>query len=237
VSGFGFSALGSISLSVLPVTQGVALLMCLSLLIQITSHVSLRHQQTSRTDSQRHWFELAPYLIGGAIGLPVGLALLLYCDPAILLSALGIFLMVFAFNSLYQAHHMLQQGYVTGPLQALCLGLVGGVIGGFSAFPSSPIVVWNSLRGISKEASRALITPYIIFMQSIALTLLCIASPSVFTNADFWLIFLVAAPLVLIANHVGLGVYTSTGDRVYRQITLTALGLTGISLVIKVLST
>src|SRR3977135_1478317 len=74
LSGFGFSAIGALCLILLPPKLGVPLLMTLS-----AAHPAMSLRQLCADMAPiRHWWANgpAPYLLGGLIGVPVGLAIL-----------------------------------------------------------------------------------------------------------------------------------------------------------------
>jgi uncharacterized protein len=241
LTGFGFSALGSLSLIYLPKTDGIALLMLLSILIQSASLLVLNQSHhTSGKANETH--VLLPLLMGGVLGLPLGLTLLEKLDAKNLMAVLGVLLLVYSLWSIWHASVHPSNSRVDSAdstkqpfLKMFGLGVLSGILGGFAAFPSAAIVVWNSLRGASKEQSRALTGPCILFMQLVGFLLLCMSSQTVF-GPDFWQICLIVAPLALLGNQLGLRIYNKTGDRGYRQITLMALGLIGMSLSVKAIN-
>lgn len=232
LSGFGFAAIGSLSLLLLPPAQGLALLMALSLVTQTASLLSLHRELFSGQSNTGNVRKAWPFLVGGAIGMPFGLIAIAYLKTAQLLVALGVFLMAYAIYAFWSPSQGLLKHHSPKLWQAAGVGAIGGLIGGFSAFPGAALVVWNGLRGRSKEESRALTQPYILFMQILGLVLLFINRPATFTQA-FWQTFLIATPLALLGNYIGVGIYKRTGDLGYRQITLAALGLSGLGLVVK----
>jgi hypothetical protein len=83
LSGFGFSAIGCLSLALLPPQTGIAMLMSLSLVTQAWSFRSLRGELRRHSGS---WTRRdgAPYLICGTAGMPVGLGILAHHAAAAL---------------------------------------------------------------------------------------------------------------------------------------------------------
>src|ERR1700704_6052752 len=74
LSGFGFSAIGALCLIVLPPKLGVPLLMTLSAANQL---MSLRQLKADMKPMRQWWPDgPAPYLLGGLVGVPIGLAIL-----------------------------------------------------------------------------------------------------------------------------------------------------------------
>lgn len=94
LSGFGFSAIGATCLWLLPPTMAVPLLMALSTANQM---MSLGQLKRDIKPIQEWWPDgPAPYLIGGLIGVPVGLALLHTLPSPTLLVVFGGLLVIYA---------------------------------------------------------------------------------------------------------------------------------------------
>src|SRR5260370_17739218 len=74
LSGFGFSAIGALCLWLLPPKLGVPLLMTLSAANQL---MSLGQLKADMGPIGEWWPDgPAPYLLGGLVGVPIGLAIL-----------------------------------------------------------------------------------------------------------------------------------------------------------------
>jgi len=237
LSGFGFSAIGSLSLIVLPPQLGVAVLMGLSLLTQAASFTSLRDElrRPAGAAPHRHGWRngVVPYLAGGSAGMPIGLAILAAFGARQLVLGLGVLLMGYSAWSLFKPVTLRLENRVPRPWRSFLVGAVGGVIGGFSAFPGAALVVWNGLVGMSKEEGRALTQPFILCMQCVGLSLLLATRPQLF-GRPFWVLFIAALPAALLGNRIGVAIYRKTGDVGYRRITLAALGVSGAGLLFKV---
>src|SRR5258706_6608547 len=102
LSGFGCSAVGALCLIVLPPKLGVPLLMTLSAANQL---MSLR-QLKADMKPIRHWWPdgPAPYLLGGLVGVPIGLAILGALPTVNLMLVFGGFLVAYAAYSLARPH-------------------------------------------------------------------------------------------------------------------------------------
>jgi uncharacterized membrane protein YfcA len=233
LSGFGFSAVGSLSLLVLPPQLGVALLMGLSLIGQLASYRSLWSELRDAHDAagaRRHgaW----PYLLGGCLGLPAGLYVLSGASASKLIAGLGVFLVSYAAWSLLKPDHLRLRASPRGPWAGLTVGALGGLVGGFSAFPGAVIVVWSGLIGLPKAHTRALTAPFILGMQVLAFLSICLLWPERL-GPTFWGLMALSTPLVLLGNRYGVAMYRRTGDMGYRRVTLAALGVSGIALLMK----
>lgn len=232
LSGFGFSAIGSLSLLVLPTDLAIPLLMGLSLVTQSASLSSL----SSEMRSHRLWRwrgGVMPYLAGGTAGMPVGLWILHRTGGAVLTTGLGALLIGYAGWLLLKPATLVLNFGKPKSRNAFLVGAAGGVVGGFSAFPGSAVVVWNGLTGASKQRGRALTQIFILWMQVLGIALLYATRRQLF-DTSFWSVFVGAAPVALIANLFGVALYRKTGDVGYRRVTLYALGISGLGLLVKV---
>ena len=56
------------------------------------------------------------------------------------------------------------------------VGLLSGFFGGILAFPSVLVVIWTGCKGIDRHAQRAIYQPFILLMQSVAISALMIVA-------------------------------------------------------------
>ena len=229
LSGFGFSAIGALCLILLPPKLGVPLLMTLSAANQL---MSLR-QLKADMKPIRHWWPdgPAPYLLGGLVGVPIGLAILGALPTAKLMVIFGAFLVVYAIYSLarpHGAHATAPAGWFASSL----VGMSGGVIGGFTAFPGAPVVVWSGLRHLPKRESRAIVQPYILGLQILSIALLALQRPETFSKT-YWLLVAITMPIVLPCTLMGVKLYKSLSDINFRRVTFILLGISGLGLLLK----
>jgi uncharacterized membrane protein YfcA len=229
LSGFGFSAIGALCLWLLPPKLGVPLLMTLSSANQL---LSLRKLQADLEPLREWWPDgPAPYLLGGLIGVPIGLGLLHSLPTGTLMAVFGGFLVIYAAYSMLkpQILHVAPQG--SWPA-AVVVGLVGGVIGGFTAFPGAAVVVWSGLLRLHKNESRAIVQPYILGLQIVSLTLLAIQHPETF-GTTYWALLGLTLPIVLPCTLLGVTLYKSLSDMNFRRVTFMLLGTSGLGLLAK----
>ena len=95
LSGFGFSAIGCLSLAILPPQVGVPMLMGLSLATQAFSFASLWGELRSHVSLGDAHNGVMPYLVGGTAGMPVGLAIHLL-DVRYLIAILRLLLLCYS---------------------------------------------------------------------------------------------------------------------------------------------
>ena len=229
LSGFGFSAIGALCLWLLPPKLGVPLLMTLSSANQL---MSLRQLKQDMRPLREWWPEgPAPYLLGGLVGVPVGLSILHALPTVKLMAVFGGFLIVYAAYSMLKPEGLHVERKSGWPASAL-VGLAGGVIGGFTAFPGATVVVWSGLRQLSKAESRSIVQPYILGLQLVSLAMLAIQRPATF-GPTYWGLLVITVPIVLPCTLLGVNLYKSLSDINFRRITFMLLGTSGLGLLIK----
>jgi len=229
LSGFGFSAIGAICLWLLPPRLAVPLLMSLSAVNQLMSLGQLK----AAMPPPRAWWPdgPGPYLLGGLIGVPFGLAMLNALPTSTLTAVFGAVLVLYAAYAMLKPDDARVSGGGGWPVSAL-VGAAGGVIGGFTAFPGAAVVVWSGLRGLSKQASRGIVQPYIFCLQIVSLILLAVQHPETFSPA-YWTLLAVTIPVVLPSTLLGVWLYRSLSDVNFRRVTFMLLGASGVSLLAK----
>jgi len=230
LSGFGFSAIGALCLWLLPPKLGVPLLMTLSSANQLMSLGKLK----AELKPLREWWPdgPGPYLAGGFVGVPVGLAILHSLPTPTLMAIFGAFLIVYAAYSMLKPESLRVSDNSSSWLAAALVGMVGGVIGGFTAFPGAAVVVWSGLRRLPKHESRNIVQPYILGLQLVSLAMLAVKHPETF-SPTFWALLVITVPIVLPCTLLGVNLYKSLSDVNFRRITFMLLGTSGLGLLIK----
>lgn len=229
LSGFGFSAIGALCLWLLPPKLGVPLLMSLSTANQL---MSLRQLKADLKPWKEWWPDgPTPYLLGGFIGVPVGLSILHGLPTGMLMLLFGGFLVAYAAYSILKPDRVHVEVKET-PLISAFVGMIGGVIGGFTAFPGAAVVVWSGLRQLPKRESRSIVQPYILGLQLISLALLALQHPETF-GKNFWALLIFTVPVVLPGTLMGVNLYRRISDINFRKVTFLLLGISGLGLLAK----
>ena len=231
LSGFGFSAIGALPLCWSPPQLGICTLMLLSVFTQATELGALRRELRGQHANWRQGF--VPYAVGGVLGLPLGLEILARAPSRGLICALGSLLVAYAAYNAFKPRMLRLPACETCLATALAVGAIGGIIGGFSAFPGGALVIWNGLKNVSKERGRAMTRPFILSMQVIALAIVACARPTMLLDARLLALLLTSLPLAWAGNRIGIEIYRRTSQPSYRRVTLAALGVSGVSLVLK----
>jgi uncharacterized protein len=229
LSGFGFSAIGAGSLLFLSPILQVPLFQTLSTGNQLISAGQLRD------DMPRSWKALwagpGPCMLGGVGGVPIGIWLLAHLPAAGLMAVFGTLLAAYAVYSMLKPVSLKVRG-LDGPLSGAAVGFLGGVVGGFTAFPGAAVVVWTGLRGLPKAEHRAIVQPYIIMSQIYSLGLVAWLHPS-YLSAQFWLLLALTLPVVVPGTLTGLSMYRRMSDVNFKRVTYLLLGISGVALLAK----
>lgn len=229
LSGFGFSAIGAISLSLLSPALAIPLLMALSTANQL---LSIGQLKADMKPLKQWWPDgPGPYLAGGVFGAPIGIWLLQVLPPTSLMCAFGIFLMSYAAYSMIKPDSMVIK-VKQNIYSALAVGGIGGVLGGVTAFPGAAVVIWTGISKMPKTETRAIMQPYILIMQILSLLILAVFKPSAF-GAEFWTLFLLLLPVVLPCTLIGTKLYKKVSDFNFRRIAFILLGASGMGIFIK----
>jgi uncharacterized membrane protein YfcA len=107
---------------------------------------------------------LWPFVVGAAIGIPLGNRLLPLLDPNQFKLVLGTLLVVCC--SLMLATARLPQIHHGGKTADAVIGLTGGVMAPLSGFSGLAPALWATLRGYNKDAHRAVIQNFNLIVLS-----------------------------------------------------------------------
>lgn len=114
-----------------------------------------------------YWSILLPFVIGSAIGIPIGTQLLGILDANMFKLVLGSLLviccsMMLATASLPKIHH-------GGKAADAFVGLLGGVMAPLSGFSGLAPALWATLRGYNKDEHRAVLQNFNLIVLSATL--------------------------------------------------------------------
>lgn len=220
IAGFAFSALAGAALAHLSLapTEAVEIMLVCSIAIQGYAVISL--------GDSIEWRRLAPFLLGGAATVPLGIALLTRFSAVAFSLALGVLLVLYGVYMLLRRSEIVVKG---NALSDTLVGALGGVTGGLAAFPGAFVTVWCGMKGWTKERQRAVFQPYILAMQVLAFVLLrsSVPMPQSRPSALFFV------PIVMLAAHLGLAVFRKLSNRQFNYAVHCLLIAAGLTLVAK----
>lgn len=172
------------------------------------------------------WQNLAPFIIGGAIGVPIGTALLTYIDAAYLRSAVGVLLIVYGTYGLMQPKFTPVTATVTADGG---VGFLNGMLCGLTGLPGFIITVWCQLRGWTKDVQRAVFQP--VMLGAIVVTALSLSFTGAMT-VETAKLYVLGLPALLAGLWVGFKFYGKLDDASFRKVVLILLLFSGLALIV-----
>jgi uncharacterized membrane protein YfcA len=172
------------------------------------------------------WKGAAPFIIGGAIGVPIGTALLTYIDPDVLRVAIGVMLVLYSIWGLSRASGHVEHenvGIDAG------VGALNGVLGGLTGLSGIIIVIWCQLRNWSKDRQRGIFQP--VLFSTMLMTTVSLSVAGALTP-EFIKLYLLGLPCMAFGTWVGIQLYGKLDDAAFRRIVLILLLVSGVSLVV-----
>jgi uncharacterized membrane protein YfcA len=203
----------------LPPAQATALIVAYGLIVQGVSVWKLRRAIV--------WRRLAPFLIGGAIGVPLGVLLLRSASAASLRMGVGAILVLFSLYNLVRPQ--LGSAARAGRVADGAVGIVNGVLGGATGLAGIAAVIWCSLRGWPPAEQRAIFQPAGVAV--FAMTALWFGGANMIDADTLWL-FLIGLPAIGLGTWAGLQLFGRLDDAAFRRVVLVLLLLSGLSLLV-----
>jgi uncharacterized protein len=219
IAGFAMGLVVSgIWLHILTPIQTAALIVGYALLAQTYSIWKLRQAMS--------WRNVAPFIIGGAVGVPIGALLLTYINPAHLRIGVGVLLVLYSIYSLAKPALKPVQGGVPADLG---IGFFNGLLGGLTGLGGIIVTVWVQLRGWPKDVQRTVFQPVILAAQ--AMTAISLAFAGAYT-AETIKLYLYGLPALAAGIWIGLKLYGKLDEAGFRKVILVLLLVSGLSLVV-----
>jgi uncharacterized protein len=171
------------------------------------------------------WHNIAPFIIGGTIGVPIGTILLTYINPAYLRSGVGVLLVIYGAYGLMQPK--LKPVPDSVPADA-GIGFLNGILAGLTGLPGFIITVWCQLRGWTKDVQRAVFQP--VLLAAIVVNIISLGIAGAIT-ADTLRLYLLGLPAMIAGLWVGFKLYGKLDDAAFRKVILVLLLLSGFALI------
>ena len=168
---------------------------------------------------------VAPFLIAGVIGVPIGAALLPLLDANSFRMAVGAILI--AYCTILLCGVRLPDVSRAGRVGDAMVALVAGVMGGASALSGPPMTLWCAMRGWRKDVQRATYQAFFITTQ--LMTMLTYLWSGVINTHSAKLFGLVGPP-ILIASWVGSRWYRRFSETRFTHMLLVVLLFSGLAL-------
>ena len=172
------------------------------------------------------WRRLAPMLLAGLVGVPIGTWILPWISLPTFKLAVGLVLIAYCTFMLFAAGRVRLAAGDKGA-EAI-IGFASGVLGGIAGLSGALPTVWAALKGWPKDQRR-------VFFQVFNLTILSAMLAASFVQGlvgrRLVTALAVALPAVLIGSLVGSHLYRRLDDRRFDRIVLVFLLLSGLSLI------
>jgi len=190
---------------------------------------SLTGQVVAAVSSRRrfHLATLAPFLAGGAVGVPLGITVLPHLNPDLFKLALGSVLVVCCPIMLFGSRLPRVRG--GGRLADGVAGAVGGFMGGIGGFTGVVPTLWCTLRGMAKDEQRAIIQNF--NLAALAFTMASYVASGLVTR-DMWPLLPLVAVALLVPSLIGARVYVGLSDLAFRRLVLSLLSLSGVAMLV-----
>jgi uncharacterized membrane protein YfcA len=170
---------------------------------------------------------LAPFVLGGLLGIPAGMLLLPQVDVQVFKAFLGSLLAVWCPAMLFSAQlpRITRGGRVADAL----VGAGGGVMGALGGFTGVLPTLWCTLRGMDKDAQRAIVQNFNLAM--LLVTFATYVGTGIIDRTTLPFLAIVA-PAMLVPSLLGARLYIGISEATFRKVVLSLLTATGIALLV-----
>ncbi len=168
---------------------------------------------------------LAPFIVGGLIGIPFGTWMLVGIDEHSFRLWIGALMAAYAAIMLSGRVRIRVKGGVAADG---AVGLAGGILGALAGLSGAPAAIWAGMRDWSKDQRRAVLQPFNMAILAVAIVAHGVAG--LFT-ADLLRAMLFAVPTTLVGAYVGKSLYRRLGDHHFDRVVLAILLVAGVILV------
>src|SRR5215467_12798785 len=217
LAGFAFGLVAAaVWLHILTPVQTATLIIAFGLIVQGVAVWKLRRAL--------QWRRLWPFLLGGLLGVPLGVAVLGFANPDYIRAGVGVLLIAYSIHGLPQRT---MKPIVAGAPADAGVGLLNGILGGATGLAGIIVTIWCGLRGWPKDVQRTVFQP---------------VGVSVFATSALWLgasgavgfdtlrLFVIGLPILLAGTWLGLKLYGRVDDAGFRKIVFTLLLVSGVAL-------
>lgn len=219
VSGFAMGLVVSgVWLHIIAPDQNALLIVLCGIVTQGSGIWRVRHAINVRT--------VAPFIVGGALGVPAGTALLTTVDQHTLRVSMGVLLVIYSLYSLIRPALKSVQGGLPADFG---VGVANGLIGGLTGLGGIAVTIWCQIRGGPKDAQRAVFQP--VMFSTFVMSAVSFAIAGAFSVETFRL-YALALPVLAAGIWAGFGLYGRLDDAAFRKVILLLLLVAGLSLIV-----
>jgi uncharacterized membrane protein YfcA len=172
------------------------------------------------------WRKVAPFIIGGVIGVPIGTLLLTYVEARYV--RMGVGLLLIGYSSYFLARPHFKPMHA-GSAADVGVGVLNGVLGGMTGLAGPIITIWCQVRGWSKDEQRAIFQPVILAAFAMSAISLSIAGA---VTAHFARLYVFGLLPLAAGLWIGLKLYGHLNEAAFRRVILVLLLLSGLVLIV-----
>ena len=218
LAGFAFGLVAAAAwLHILTPLQTATLIIAFGLIVQGIAVWKLR--------GSLRWNRLWPFLLGGAVGVPIGVAVLSMANPDYMRAAIGALLVLYSIHGLIRPQTKL---IAAGSASAdTGIGLLNGIVGGATGLAGIVVTIWCGLRGWPKDVQRTVFQPIGVAIFAMSALWLGLGGA---LNADVFRLFITGLPILLAGTWLGLKLYGRLDEAGFRKVVLIVLLLSGVAL-------
>jgi hypothetical protein len=177
------------------------------------------------------WRRVAPFIVPGLVGVPIGVWLL----PAVGLRSfklgVGVILTLYCGFLLFVTSRppLAPPATKATPIVDAAVGFLGGILGGLAGLSGPLPTIWATFKHWSKDHKRALFQSYNLAILSAMLVWSALAG---LMPVDIWYSLLVALPGTILGVRLGVVAYRRLDDRRFDRLVLVVLLGSGLSLIL-----
>ncbi len=173
------------------------------------------------------WRKLAPMLVAGLIGVPLGALALPWIDAATFKRAVAVILIAYSAVMLAANGRFRLQSGGSSPIAEALIGFGAGLMGGIAGLSGPLPTVWAALHGWSKEKRRGV---FQAFNGTILGAVLIAHLAQGLVAPDFWRMLALALPGTFIGVFAGQAIYRRLDDHRFDRAVLLILLAAGLGL-------
>jgi uncharacterized membrane protein YfcA len=172
------------------------------------------------------WRRILPFVIGGAVGVPLGAHLVTDLNPMHIRFGVGVLLIAYSTYNLAQPTF---RPVKSRPFFDGIVGVFNGLLGGLTGLGGVISTIWVQLGGEAKDAQRAIFQPVLFF--TMAMTTATFAASGHLLHVGILRLFVLGLPVLLLGLWIGVRLYGKLDDAAFRKLILGLLLLSGLSLI------
>jgi uncharacterized membrane protein YfcA len=169
---------------------------------------------------------LAPFIVGGLLGIPVGTWLLAGINEDAFRFWIGAVIVVYC---IIRLTGLLRLSLPPSHVADGVVGVGGGILGALAGLSGALPAIWAGTQNWSKDERRAVFQPF--NMSILAVSVVAHFAAGLFTPELLYALA-VAIPLVLVGAWSGKALYRRLGDHHFDRVVLLVLLFAGLSLVV-----